>query len=181
MPAKLVRHSQLRVGMSGWSYEPWRAVFYPKKLPQKQELQYASRQVNSIEINGTFYSLQKPSSFETWRDSTPDDFVFSLKGGKFLTHQRRLRDCEIPLANFFASGVLALNQFARHSHIGDPQNPPLVALFFPRAGMELAIAEMPIPFDNRPHRENSLAGEGTPLGTSDFGLRLGCAFVLHSG
>ena len=110
MPPRPAPKSQLRVGISGWTYEPWRGVFYPKKHPQKQELHFASRQLNSIEINGTFYSLQRPSSFEAWRDATPDDFVFSLKGGKFLTHQRRLRDCEIPLANFFASGVLALNQ-----------------------------------------------------------------------
>src|SRR5665213_1545003 len=110
MPAKIARQPQLRVGMAGWTFAPWRGVFYPKKMPQKQELQYASRQVNSIEINGTFYSLQKPSSFQTWRDSTPDDFVFSLKAPKFITHVRKLSNVDGALANFFASGVLALNQ-----------------------------------------------------------------------
>jgi uncharacterized protein YecE (DUF72 family) len=98
------------IGISGWTYEPWRGTFYPEDLPQKRELEYASRQLNSIEINGTFYSLQKPGSFRTWYEQTPDDFVFSLKGGRFITHIRRLRDIETPLANFFASGVLALKQ-----------------------------------------------------------------------
>jgi uncharacterized protein YecE (DUF72 family) len=108
MPAKPAQQSQLRVGISGWTFKPWRGVFYPPKLPQKQELHYASRQLNSIEINGTFYSLQRPSTFQTWFDTTPDDFVFSLKGPEFITHRRRLRDVEGPLANFFASGVFAL-------------------------------------------------------------------------
>jgi uncharacterized protein YecE (DUF72 family) len=102
--------SQIRVGISGWTYAPWRGVFYPKKLPQKQELHHASRQVNSIEINGTFYSLQRPSSFTTWHDSTPDDFVFSLKGGQFITHIRRLKNVEDALANYLASGILNLKE-----------------------------------------------------------------------
>jgi uncharacterized protein YecE (DUF72 family) len=102
--------SQLRIGISGWTYAPWRGVFYPKKWPQKDELSYASRKLNSIEINGTFYSLQRPSSFQTWYDATPDDFVFSVKGGQFITHMRRLKDCRQPLANFWASGVLGLKE-----------------------------------------------------------------------
>lgn len=94
--------------MSGWLYPPWRGIFYPSDLPHKKELHFASRQVNSIEINGSFYSFQKPESYQHWYDETPADFVFSVKGSRFITHIRRLRDIEIPLANFFASGVLHL-------------------------------------------------------------------------
>jgi len=101
---------QLRIGISGWTYTPWRGVFYPPGLPQKRELEFASRQFNSIEINGSFYSLQTPSSYKKWFDETPDDFVFSVKGGRFITHMKKLKDVRIPLANFFASGVLRLNE-----------------------------------------------------------------------
>jgi len=98
------------VGMSGWTYEPWRGTFYPKGVTQKKELEYASRQVNSIEINGTFYSLQKPASFEKWYADTPEDFIFSLKGNQYITHIRRLKDVKEPLCNFLASGVLCLKE-----------------------------------------------------------------------
>jgi uncharacterized protein YecE (DUF72 family) len=98
----------IRIGTSGWVYPPWRGVFYPKGLAQRRELEYISRQVNSVEINGSFYSLQRPSSYLTWSEQTPDDFVFTVKGGRFVTHMKRLKDIEVPLANFFASGVLAL-------------------------------------------------------------------------
>jgi uncharacterized protein YecE (DUF72 family) len=101
--------SQTRIGISGWRYGPWRGTFYPKDLPQKRELEFASRQLNSIEINGSFYSLQRPASWQQWYEQTPDDFVFSVKGGRFITHIRRLKEIEIPLANFFAQGLLALN------------------------------------------------------------------------
>ena len=104
------KSNEFRIGISGWTYAPWRCVFYPKDLPQSQELQYASRQVNSIEINGSFYSLQRPSSYQKWYDSTPAEFVFSLKGGRFITHMRRLKNVEQPLANFLASGVLCLKE-----------------------------------------------------------------------
>jgi uncharacterized protein YecE (DUF72 family) len=99
-----------RIGISGWTYTPWRGVFYPKDLTQKQELHYASRQVNSIEINGTFYSLQRPSSFQTWYDSTPENFVFAVKGPRFITHIRRLKDVQQPVANFLASGLFELKE-----------------------------------------------------------------------
>ena len=85
---------QTRIGISGWRYEPWRGKFYPNDLPQKSELHYASRQLSSIEINGTFYSLMRPSSFQTWYDETPDDFVFSVKCPRFITHIRRLKDID---------------------------------------------------------------------------------------
>ncbi len=100
--------AEARVGMSGWVYAPWRGVFYPKGLRQADELEYASRQVTSIEVNGSFYSLQRPANWVRWRDATPTGFVFSVKGPRFITHIRRLGDIEGPLANFFASGLLAL-------------------------------------------------------------------------
>ena len=102
--------SELRIGISGWAYKPWRGKFYPKGLVQKRELEYASRQMNSIEINGTFYSLQRPRSYQKWHDDTPDDFVFAVKGGKYITHRKRLEDVRQPLANFFASGILLLGK-----------------------------------------------------------------------
>ncbi|MFG1628013.1 DUF72 domain-containing protein [Kribbella sp. NPDC049227] len=100
--------SAYRVGISGWRYPPWRKVYYPEGLPQRAELEYVSRRLNSIELNGSFYSLQRPSSYQKWYDETPDDFVFALKGPRFVTHMKKLADVDAPLANFFASGVLAL-------------------------------------------------------------------------
>jgi uncharacterized protein YecE (DUF72 family) len=99
---------RVRIGISGWTYKPWRGVFYPEKLAHKKELSYAATLVPSIEINGTFYSLQRPSSFLTWAEQTPEDFVFSIKASRYITHMLRLRNVEQALANFFASGVLAL-------------------------------------------------------------------------
>jgi uncharacterized protein YecE (DUF72 family) len=101
-------HHHSRVGTSGWTYPPWRGTFYPPGLPHRQELEYLSRLVNTVEINGSFYSLQRPSSYQSWAASTPEDFVFAVKGSRFITHMKKLRDVETPLANFFASGVLAL-------------------------------------------------------------------------
>lgn len=106
----LKRGRALRIGISGWNYKPWRGVFYPPKHPQKRELEFASRALNSIEINGTFYSLQRPESFQRWYDETPADFFFSVKGGRFITHMKKLRDVRVPLANFFASGILAFRE-----------------------------------------------------------------------
>jgi uncharacterized protein YecE (DUF72 family) len=98
----------IRIGISGWRYEPWRGVFYPKGLAQHRELAYASQQLPTIEINGSFYSLQRPESYLAWHDDTPDDFVFALKGPRYITHMLRLKNVEQPLANFFASGPFAL-------------------------------------------------------------------------
>jgi len=100
----------VRVGVSGWRYAPWRGVFYPKGLPQKSELHFASRMLRTVEINGSFYSLQRPSSYLCWYHETPADFVFAVKGGRFISHNKKLRDCAQPLANFFASGPLALEE-----------------------------------------------------------------------
>ena len=99
---------RVRVGISGWTYAPWRGTFYPKGLRQRDELAYVADRMSSVEINGSFYALQRPSSFRSWREQTPDDFCFAVKGGRFITHMKRLADVETPLANFFASGVLAL-------------------------------------------------------------------------
>jgi uncharacterized protein YecE (DUF72 family) len=98
----------VRIGISGWTYTPWRGTFYPEGLAHRLELTYAATRLNSIEINGSFYSLQRPSSYRDWYDATPAGFRFSLKGGRYITHMRRLRDVEEPLANFFASGLLEL-------------------------------------------------------------------------
>ncbi|NUS00530.1 MAG: DUF72 domain-containing protein [Kribbellaceae bacterium] len=100
--------TQFRVGISGWRYAPWRKTYYPEGLPQRAELEYASGRLNSIEINGSFYALQRPASYQRWYDETPEGFVFSVKGPRFVTHLKRLADVDAPLANFFASGVLAL-------------------------------------------------------------------------
>ena len=98
----------VRIGISGWRYPPWRGVFYPPDLPQREELAYASRCFDTIELNGSFYSLQTPASYQQWHDATPDDFVFAIKGSRYITHIKRLRDIDKPLANFFASGLLRL-------------------------------------------------------------------------
>lgn len=102
------RTADVRVGISGWTYAPWRGEFYPAGLRRRDELAYAAARLGSIEVNGTFYSLQRPTSYRNWREQTPDDFVLSVKGGRFITHLKKLTGVETPLANFFASGVLAL-------------------------------------------------------------------------
>jgi len=98
----------VRIGISGWRYPPWRGVFYPKDLPQHAELHYASRALSTIEINGSFYSLQRPESYAQWYADTPDDFMFTVKAPRYITHMRRLREVEEPLANFLASGLFNL-------------------------------------------------------------------------
>jgi hypothetical protein len=91
------------IGISGWRYPPWRGDFYPPELAQRRELEYASRRLDSIEINGTFYGLQRPSSFLHWREEAPDNFVFAVKGSKHITHELRLKNTEEAVADFFAS------------------------------------------------------------------------------
>ena len=98
----------VRIGISGWRYAPWRGVFYPPGLPQRRELEYAAHHLGSVEINGSFYSLQRPDSYRAWRAETSEGFVFAVKGPRFVTHMKKLVDVGTPLANFFASGVLAL-------------------------------------------------------------------------
>jgi uncharacterized protein YecE (DUF72 family) len=112
----------VRIGISGWRYKGWRGRFYPPKLPQRSELHFAAESFQSIEINGTHYSLQRPASFEQWRDETPDNFTFAVKGSRFITHMKKLRDIDEALANFFAQGVLALG----------PKLGPILWQFAPR-------------------------------------------------
>lgn len=104
------RKGVIRIGISGWTYAPWRGRFYPKGLRQNDELAYAASRFPSLEINGTFYGLQRPGVFDRWASETPEDFVFAVKGPRFITHVKRLRDIETPLANFFASGPLRLGE-----------------------------------------------------------------------
>jgi uncharacterized protein YecE (DUF72 family) len=100
----------VRIGVSGWRYEPWRGAFYPPGLRQDDELAYAAERLPSIELNGSFYSLQTPASYADWYRATPPGFVFSVKGGRYITHVRRLKDIAKPLANFFASGLFNLKE-----------------------------------------------------------------------
>lgn len=99
---------QLRVGIGGWNYEPWRETFYPEKLPASRELEWASRQVSMIEINSTFYGSQKPATFAKWRDSTPDGFVFSLKASRYATNRRVLAEAGESVERFIGSGIAEL-------------------------------------------------------------------------
>jgi len=100
----------IRVGIGGWVFPPWRGTFYPEGLPQARELAYASRQLTSIEINGTFYGAQKPASFQKWYTETPADFVFSLKAPRFATHRRDLSQAAPSVERFLASGILELRE-----------------------------------------------------------------------
>jgi uncharacterized protein YecE (DUF72 family) len=100
----------IRIGISGWRYEPWRGVFYPRDLAQRRELEYASRAFPTIEINGSFYSLQHPDSYDMWYRETPPGFVFAIKGGRYITHMLRLKNCGTAVANFFASGIFNLRE-----------------------------------------------------------------------
>ena len=99
---------KIRIGVGGWNYEQWRGVFYPKGLPQRSELEYASRKLTSIEIDSTYYGSKKPESFIKWRDATPDDFVFSVKGTRFATNRRVLAEAAPSIERFFKSGVTEL-------------------------------------------------------------------------
>ena len=109
MPTK-TKHGRIRVGVGGWTYEPWRKTFYPQGLTQARELEYASRQLTAIEINGTFYRAQKPESFAKWRDQTPDDFVFSLKAPRYATIRRVLAEAGPSIESFVASGLAELGE-----------------------------------------------------------------------
>ena len=110
MRRSTARKPAIRIGVSGWRYAPWRGRFYPTGLPQRAELEYAARCFSSIEINGSFYSLQSPRSWQAWYEATPDNFVFAVKGPRYITHMLRLKQVEKPLANFFASGIFKLRE-----------------------------------------------------------------------
>jgi len=100
----------IRIGVGGWTYEPWRGTFYPEKLPKKRELEHAASQLTTIEINGTYYGSQKPESFRKWHDETPDGFVFSLKASRYSTNRRVLAEAGESIERFFKSGVLELKE-----------------------------------------------------------------------
>ncbi len=100
--------ARIQVGVSGWTYPRWRGDFYPKGLAHRLELAYVAARMSSVEVNGSFYSLQRPSSYTTWAEQTPDTFEIAVKGSRYITHMKQLRDIDVALANFFASGVLAL-------------------------------------------------------------------------
>ncbi|MFM0392544.1 DUF72 domain-containing protein [Paraburkholderia phytofirmans] len=108
--SKTTKTSNIRIGIGGWTYAPWRGTFYPSDLTQSRELEYASKNLTSIEINGTFYGLQKPASYEKWYQETPDDFVFSLKAPRYATNRKVLADAGETIERFFGSGVLLLKQ-----------------------------------------------------------------------
>jgi uncharacterized protein YecE (DUF72 family) len=101
---------RIRVGIGGWTFEPWRGPFYPARLPQKDELKFASRAVTAIEVNGTYYGSQKPESFARWREESPDGFVFAVKGPRFTTNRRVLAEAGPSIERFFGSGVLELKE-----------------------------------------------------------------------
>jgi uncharacterized protein YecE (DUF72 family) len=100
----------IRIGISGWRYDPWRGVFYPEGMPHRRELEFCGRHFPTVEINGSFYSLQRPEYYEQWYRETPAGFVFALKGSRYITHMLRLTNIEKPLANFLASGILNLRE-----------------------------------------------------------------------
>jgi uncharacterized protein YecE (DUF72 family) len=126
----------IRIGISGWTYAGWRGVFYPPKLAQKRELAFAGGAFRSIEINGTHYALQRPEDFARWAEETPADFVFAIKGSRYITHMKRLGEPESGLANFFAQGVLRLGpklgpilwQFPPNFHFDPARIEPFLAL-----------------------------------------------------
>jgi uncharacterized protein YecE (DUF72 family) len=108
MPKRSAAAAKIRIGVGGWTYEPWRGTFYPEDLPQKRELEHASRHLTSIEINGTYYGSQKPATYAKWRDETPDDFVFSLKAPRFAMNRTVLAEAGGTITRFFNSGVTEL-------------------------------------------------------------------------
>ena len=101
-------NTHIRIGIGGWTFEPWRGTFYPEKLTQKRELEYAASKLSSIEVNGTYYSPQKPESYRKWHDETPDDFVFTLKGPRFATNRKILAGAGESVGKFLTGGILEL-------------------------------------------------------------------------
>lgn len=138
----------VHIGVSGWRYKGWRGSFYPHGLAQRRELEYASRQFDTIELNGSFYSLQHPHSFARWAAETPQKFIFSIKGSRYITHMLRLRDVEIPMANFFAQGVLRLG----------PKLGPILWQFPPQLSFDVDRWETFLSLLPRTHHEAALLG-----------------------
>jgi uncharacterized protein YecE (DUF72 family) len=132
----MVTAAIVRVGITGWTYAPWRGVFYPKEIKREQELAYAAAHLRTIEINDTFYGMQRPDAFASWADQVPANFVFSVKAPRYITHILRLRDPIVPLANFIASGLLRLDihlgpilwQFPANFHFNPARITPFLKL-----------------------------------------------------
>src|SRR5437762_3046132 len=103
-------NERIRIGVGGWTYEPWRDNFYPKGLPASRELEFASRQLTAIEVNGTYYSTMKPATFARWRDETPEGFMFTLKANRFATNRKVLATAGESIERFIASGVAELKE-----------------------------------------------------------------------
>lgn len=116
---------QLRIGTSGWSYPRWRGDFYPAGLAHHGELGYLAQHLRTVEVNASFYGLQRPETYRAWAEQVPDDFVFAVKGSRYITHLKRLTDPETALANFFASGLLALGRTLGPVLWQLPENLPL--------------------------------------------------------
>jgi uncharacterized protein YecE (DUF72 family) len=161
----------VRVGISGWRYPPWRGSFYPPGLAQRRELEHASRRLSSIELNGSFYALQRPESYAGWAQETPDGFVFAVKGPRFVTHLKKLAGVDVALANFFASGLLALG----------PKLGPVLWQLPPTLGFDAGRLDAFFALLPRTHAEAAALGgrhdekvEGralTTTGTPDLPLR----------
>jgi uncharacterized protein YecE (DUF72 family) len=139
--------SRIRIGVGGWTYEPWRGTFYPAGLAQRRELEYASRKLTSIEVNGTYYGSQKPETFAKWHDETPDDFVFALKGPRFTTNRRVLAEAGQSIERFFASGVGELKD-----KLGPINWQFLPTKTFDAADFEGFLKLLPSDLDGRPIR-----------------------------
>jgi len=152
----------IRIGISGWRYEPWRGVFYPDGLPQRRELEFCAAHFASVEINGSFYSLQRPEYYAQWYREAPSGFVFAVKGSRYITHMLRLTKMEKPLANFFASGILSLRdklgpflwQFPPMFHFQPERLEAFFALLPRTTGEALALARRR---DARMHGRSRLA------------------------
>ena len=129
--ASTSKKGRIRVGVGGWTYAPWRKTFYPKGVTQARELEYASRHLSAIEINGTFYRLQKPASFAKWRDTTPDDFIFSVKAPMYASMRKVLAEAGEPIERFVASGLAELG----------PKLGPILWQFAPTKAFDAADLE----------------------------------------
>ena len=139
----------IRIGIGGWTFEPWRGSFYPEGLTQKRELEFASRKLTSIEINGTFYGVQKPESFVKWHDETPDDFVFAVKGPGFVSNRKVLAETGEAIERFFASGVMELKD-----KLGPIEWQFMPSKKFDAADIEAFLQLLPKERDGRPLRHS---------------------------
>jgi uncharacterized protein YecE (DUF72 family) len=169
-PQGRLKTGSVCIGVSGWRYPPWRGHFYPRGLPQSRELEYAARIFPSIELNGSFYSLQRPSSYAMWAQQTPPGFVFAVKGSRYITHMLKLRGIETALANFLASGLFELG----------PKLGPILWQFPPTTRFHEAVFEdffsilprtgVQASWVAHAH-DDRLKGRASPKPESDFVLR----------